>query len=413
MHPVVVGLAVAAVLAVCVHGAAVMVSMSTFVDEVIVPNAQDGFTCSFDVFEGGKNESQSHTWLISGVMQVLKNYHAKVLDGELVRPKRKPILTIAIQRHQLIAAQLTYTATHNTTRFIVFDVKRDLDLLCIELLAIHRQISVLLPIPVESQQVLTARHKTEYLERYLSVAIPVPNHDVADVFQNKASFAQFLRAKGFGNFLPATYKDASSVIYPAFIKENDLGFGNGITIVNNIDELIAVKKNITSGYTIQEAISCPTEPAVMFVSRHGQLLGAVCTVDKQSKSLFVAGMKDAPNPQFVHCGHLERVFPIMDLLHRIVRTAGFNGNGCVNYKYTPQTMTQEALDAYMHDIPTVLPGEAVPLYTWFGDRRLLVEGAQYEAAARVFEVNPRVCGPVKDQDVLIDMIRLYMDDFYL
>ena len=145
----------------------------------------------------------------------------------------------------------------------------------------------------------------------------------------------------------------------------------------------------------------------------GQLLGAVCTVDKQSKSLFVAGMKDAPNPQFVHCSHLERVFPIMDLLHRIVRTAGFNGNGCVNFKYTPQTMTQEALDAYMHDIPTVLPGEAVPLYTWFGDRRLLVEGAQYEAAARVFEVNPRVCGPVKDQDVLIDMIRLYMDDFYL
>ena len=44
MHPVVVGLAVAAVLVVCVHGAAVMVSTSTFVDEVIVPNAQDGFT---------------------------------------------------------------------------------------------------------------------------------------------------------------------------------------------------------------------------------------------------------------------------------------------------------------------------------------------------------------------------------
>ena len=400
------------ILAVCVGD--VVITSSVFLERIPIANPTAGFTCKFSVLEHGSSTAITQSWSVFNTMKLMKEHRSNVSLSSHMRPGKRSPMTIGIKNHAAIDAQMDYSSRHTDVRFIVYELEDVMDVLCVEMLGIEGKLDVIVPFTIHVVLALTSRHDTEFIERYLSLGFTSSSHAISSLFQDKARFAGWMRQNGLPAYLPAIYPDAASVVYPALVKATDIGYGGGITIVHTASELAdAIKNEVqTRTYFYQEAISCPTEPAVMFMARHGQLLGAVCTVDKQAKSLFVAGMKDTPNPQFIHCDHLERLFPIMDLLHRIVSTAGFNGNGCINFKYTPHTMTQDELDAYMHDVPTILPGEAVPLYTSFGDRKVLQDGAEYKAVAKVFEINPRVCGPVKSQDVLIDMIRLYMDDFY-
>ena len=376
---------------------------------VYTPSFASRLDCRSDVLFNGTNQTEHRNYTLSFITKAIEAYQNETRDGAFMSAIHNRPLTIAIQKHKAIQAQLEHTRRDAAVRFVVMEMTTDDDVICLELALMRRELDVVLPFDVDVEIKLASKHSVEILERYFSAGLMMTDGKTADFMHNKKVFTHWLVESGYADYVPRVFDDPKTVVFPAVVKPSSKGFGTGIAIVHTDTELrnAILALDMENSIVIEEAISSPIEPAVMFVAKSGKILGAACTLDHHNSTLFVAGKGEHSYPVFVECEHFERIGPILHVLLRIIRQVGYNGNGCINFKFKPLSINESALFESLAGIPLVQPGHAVPILKDFAALTSSDDAGSMKAVPKIFEINPRICGPVKTSDVLVDFARLY------
>lgn len=114
-----------------------------------------------------------------------------------------------------------------------------------------------------------ARHRPR---QYASL---VPDGRSIDVLANKAAFAAYARAHGFGYLCPQTYASSADAVFPCVLKRLDLNAGEGVAIVGSPLELKArLEEYPWDGWPVilQSLAAGATEYVTHCVCRNGRIL---------------------------------------------------------------------------------------------------------------------------------------------
>ena len=289
------------------------------------------------------------------------------------------------------------------------------DLLCFEMLLIDKVADVAMPSWTNSELALAAKHDRELLEAHFGLPIIMSDPSVVEHFTNKSYFNEWMVSQHLHAFVPRVYESSRSVIYPVMVKFTGGTWGEGITIANNASTLDIAIENVPShSYLLQEALVGKAEPLIHWVARSGKLLATSCSLDnKKAKSLFVTGEKEPLyDADQVSCKDFDSISPLSDLVRSIVSRLNYNGFGCFNFKFAPNTaMTQQKLDDYLLGIQAVEHYDVKAITTEFGPEGAVSNASAYAALPRLFDFNVRPCGSHFKFHFpsLLTMTRMYLD----
>ena len=140
-------------------------------------------------------------------------------------------------------------------------------------------------------------------------------------------------------------------------------------------------------YILQEALTGKQEPIIHFIAYKGRLLATACFVHSENEALFVAGVGkyNLHGGKVVNCTHLDKISPLGDVTRRIISKSGYNGFGCINFKYVPQTssrLTSADVDLLLDQLPKVPSQPPDSPSTEFGSADAASRWAEYEAVPK-------------------------------
>ena len=288
-------------------------------------------------------------------------------------------------------------------------------LLCIEMMAIRKEVDVISGFLIDGEYALTQYHNVSFLEEYFSLPIVSATRDIFYIFQTKDQFAAWMRRNSLSTYVPNDYKSPDNVIYPCVVKAASLAGGKGIFVVNNRAELDKAVSAQQGKYLLEEAITGSTEPSVHFMARNGKMLALMCSISKlppANYSLFVkegdAILDQSEIRHAVHCDDLNHITKLYASLKAILSRSRYNGFGCINAKFAANKMTAHELDAYMQALPAAEGDENMT--TDFGPEGESYDATESLAIIKYFDFNPRMCGTMlyHAKNQVLPMIRLYM-----
>jgi len=153
----------------------------------------------------------------------------------------------------------------------------------------------------------------------------VPRRRAEDIADDKLRFNTWLRARGYGRFVPELYEGRPE--YPFIYKKRYDGFGENSRIIFSRADMEAFEESIEpSAYFRQRYVPGRSEFTAHFLASNGRIKFAGAFEFGFDHDHFVKGKHFAPaSKRIVAARHL-------DLFGDILRRLDFSGTCCFNYK---------------------------------------------------------------------------------
>ena len=303
---------------------------------------------------------------------------------------------------------LNATALDPSISFIMMRSRTPVDLLCMEAFAALGRYDAILPMWTDSAVYMQHAHAADVLEAHFGMPFIAADASLISTFTNKAMFSDWLREHDLGEYTPETYRSKHEARLPCLVKTLDAAFGMGIRLVQTQKALDAVVESIerlNQSYTISEALPGQVEPIVHFIAHRGDVLAFTCLLDKQESELYVAGKGHKPAYVPVNCKHIADISPTLDVVKAIARQSNYNGFGCLNFKFVPDAMPLDEIEAFLRGLSR---DDGLHMMTQEQDRSARVLTGM-GAIPKFFDMNARMCGTMMAQHTsqIGPMVRLY------
>jgi len=117
--------------------------------------------------------------------------------------------------------------------------------------------------------------KTSHMVRRPGGRALQPTSQAIAVLEDKAKFAAYMAANGFGDYCPRTYAGRQEAVFPCMLKRTDLSASLGVAIARSaehLDELLQTRMFRGHPHLLQAIVPGNIEYATYCVSRGGRVL---------------------------------------------------------------------------------------------------------------------------------------------
>jgi hypothetical protein len=153
----------------------------------------------------------------------------------------------------------------------------------------------------------------------------IPDGAVVEAMDDKLQFVSFMRLSGFGDLVPALYRE--EMTYPFVYKKIRDHAGRYCWIVTTPDEQAAIERQISRGTCFkQEFVPGRTEYTTHFLSVRGKPVFDATVEFTFDCDLFIRGVQNHP----LSIARIET--PFRDVLAAVLHALDYSGTSCFNYK---------------------------------------------------------------------------------
>ena len=390
------------------HNPSVMVKSVEYAEAT----RQTDFFCPHIIFDNGEAiQNIEYTLNTSTIIDVLTARALEIVSPHALRLKAGNMangtIRVAITESFWPEHVLNASIIDPSVSYIMMRSRTPVDLLCMEVFAALGRYDVILPMWTNSAMYMQHAHSVDVLQAHFGLPFLSADADLIDTFTNKARFSEWLREHSLGQYTPEIFMTKHEARLPCLVKSLDDAFGKDIRLVHTQDALNTVitrMEKLNQTYLISEALPGQVEPIVHFVALSGNILAFTCLLDKQHSDLYVAGKAHHPNYIPVNCKHFADISPALDVVQAIVRQSAYNGFGCLNFKFVPDSMALEEIEELLSSHARY---DGLYMADAVGERRMSIDGRS--AIPKFFDMNARMCGTMMAQHTsqIGPMIRLY------
>jgi hypothetical protein len=184
----------------------------------------------------------------------------------------------------------------------------------------HRFNEFDLVVPLEILGLIEAGRHPELVARN---PIPIPTEEIIMLFDDKQKFSETLIQKGFGSYIPRIFKNGD----PPFVLKKRIGsWGKEcLMILSHEDALKASDQLNDPAYYCQQIIRGRTEFATHILFANNKIVEAFDIKYEFESDIPIKGQIRPLYTEVRNCPYLE-------LFASVLRSIGFEGLCCVNYK---------------------------------------------------------------------------------
>jgi hypothetical protein len=177
-------------------------------------------------------------------------------------------------------------------------------------------------VPLEIPDLIQARQFPELLTKN---PIPIPSKESVSLCDDKFSFGQALIDRGFGNYIPRMIQGLG--LKPPYILKKRTGWsGNDCFVIHDRDDEWRVLDQISNpAFYCQEVILGQREFATHILFAKGRIVKSLNVMYEFDSEFAIKGQDRCLYTIIHRC-------PYLDLFSEVLKSIGFEGLCCVNYK---------------------------------------------------------------------------------
>lgn len=170
--------------------------------------------------------------------------------------------------------------------------------------------------------------------------VALSSHSTLSTFLDLNNFFNFSKSDHeIEKYVVKIYNNAYEVRFPCVVKNAKVRKSRAVKILQNkkeLDRYVSDKK--LKSFIIQDFISGKSEFSYFFAAYQGILLTDTEACIKWGHRKELETTLEKSNPTVLDCDSISNINKIKDIITKIVDKTGFNGFGCVNFKYTKKNV---------------------------------------------------------------------------